>query len=67
MHASRVVCAMRSTRNPICDGRLPLRLSNILGPAPNAVETFSEEADSPSEECSANLLKYITLTQAKRG
>ena len=54
-------------RNPICDGRLPIRLSNILGPAPNAVETFSEEADSPLEECRANLLKYIPLTQAKRG
>ena len=41
--------------------------SDVLDPAPNAVETFSKEADSPSEERRANLLKYITLTQAKRG
>ena len=63
----RVVCVLWSTRNTICDGRLPVRLSDILGPAPYAVETFSEAADSPSKECRANLLKYVPLTQAKRG
>ena len=60
-----VVCALWSTRNTICDGRLPVRLSDILGPAPYAVETFSKEADSPSEERRANLLKYITFDASK--
>ena len=41
--------------------------SDVLDPAPNAVGTFSKEADSPSKERRANLLKYIPLAQAKRG
>ena len=67
IHVCSVFCALWSTRNTICDGCLPVRLSDILGPAPYAVEAFSEEVDSPSEECRANLLKYIPLTQAKLG
>ena len=53
-------------RNTICDGCLPVRPSDILDLAPHAVVTFPNEADSPWEERRANLIKYITLTHARK-